>query len=197
MCSEVQTENVSVGKKTVAVIWNVEVAASRSWFVLNMGRLCVHQHLISQENGVNCFAFCLALIDNYKIVLWVTLEKQRSTVLALKILSIRSFYCNLATKVPKWMEKKNKKVLFPERLCPLSSKHPKVLCCISGSLCFQKDCVHCHQNTLIKEHGKPEDWISPSEWACTLFNRAEDKAKNSYSFTLNNTGLVSLWRRAF
>ena len=46
MCSEVQTENVSVGMKTVAVIWNVEVAVSRSWFVLNMGRLCVRQHLI-------------------------------------------------------------------------------------------------------------------------------------------------------
>ena len=59
MCGEVQTENVPVGMKTVAVIWNVEVAVSRSWFVLNMDRLCVHQHLISQENGVNCFACAL------------------------------------------------------------------------------------------------------------------------------------------
>ena len=59
MCGEVQTENVPVGMKTVAVIWNVEMAVSRSWFVLNMGRLCVRQHLISQENGVNCFACAL------------------------------------------------------------------------------------------------------------------------------------------
>lgn len=59
MCGEVQTENVSVGMKTVAVIWNVEVAVSRRWFVLNMARLCVRQHLISQENGVNCFACAL------------------------------------------------------------------------------------------------------------------------------------------
>lgn len=59
MCGEVQTENVSVGMKTVAVIWNVEVAVSRRWVVLNMGRLCVRQHLISEENGVNCFACAL------------------------------------------------------------------------------------------------------------------------------------------
>lgn len=59
MCGEVQTENVPVGMKTVAVIWNVEMAVSRSWFVLNMVRLCVRQHLISQENGVNCFACAL------------------------------------------------------------------------------------------------------------------------------------------
>lgn len=61
MCSEVQTENVSVGMKTVAVIWNVEVAVSRSWFVLNMGRLCVRQHLISQQNGVNSM-FCMCSV---------------------------------------------------------------------------------------------------------------------------------------
>ena len=59
MCGEVQTENVPVGMKTVAVIWNVEVAVSRSWLVLNMDRLCVRQHLISQENGLNCFACAL------------------------------------------------------------------------------------------------------------------------------------------
>ena len=67
---------------------------------------------------------CLALIDNYKLCYKLTLEKQRSSVLALKILSIRSLYCNLATRVPKWIEKKLKK------------------------FCFRKDCVHCRQNTL-------------------------------------------------
>ena len=58
MCSEVQTENVSVGMKTLAVIWNLEIAVSRSWFVLNMGRICVRQHLISQGNEVNQFCMC-------------------------------------------------------------------------------------------------------------------------------------------